>query len=634
MKLNQTLPVFLAFFTLLSTSYMHAQSTTDSTITVEAPLGYAIPLDKLDSSALQLLDSEDNLGESEVVYGAMYNLSFDTTSAVDLETIMEDMDFVPIVSDDLLKDRLTCLENRVPLHFHNRVKAFINYFAVKDRTFTMRVLQRKNMYFPIYEKTLAKYGMPDELKYLSIIESALIPNAKSRARAVGLWQFMAATGRMYGLSQSYYIDERMDPVKSTEAACKYLRDLHNMFNDWELAIAAYNCGPGNIRKAIRRSGYKKTFWEIFDYLPRETRSYLPQLVAMIYIINYAEEHNLHQSAPFYETPTATIEISQFLDLGLLANELKICEEDLRLMNPELKRAAVPANVQNYPLRIPANRLAIFNADKDSILVRAKAKHTYQPYSYASRGSYKSSDKYYHVVRSGESLGLIAQRNGVSLSSLKSWNGLRGNTIYAGQKLAIYTKKRSSKSYSSSGSKSSATYHYVRRGEVLGSIATRYGIGLTDLKKWNNLSNDKIYAGQKLRVKPTTGKTASTTKKSNTTAPATTYSSGGKYHIVRSGENLSVIAGKYGVRIAELKTWNSLYSNSLKVGQKLVIKATGTIKTSKPTAKAVAKNGQYVVKEGDSLWLIANQFGLTVAQLKSLNGLRNSKLDIGQVLRVK
>jgi len=212
--------------------------------------------------------------------------TFDLNSNVDFDYIPGFLDY------DLVEDRLSCMEKAIPLNYNSRVYAFVNYFAIKDREYTRMVIKRATYYFPMFEKYLKKYGLPDELKYLSIIESGLNPNAVSRVGAVGLWQFMPYTGRSYKLHQDWYLDERRDPIKATEAAFKYMKQLYKMFGDWELVMAAYNSGPGNVRKAIRRSGYKKKFWEIYRYLPRETRSYVPQWVAIYYVMNYAHELNL------------------------------------------------------------------------------------------------------------------------------------------------------------------------------------------------------------------------------------------------------------------------------------------------------------------------------------------------------
>ncbi|MEJ2003903.1 MAG: lytic transglycosylase domain-containing protein [Cyclobacteriaceae bacterium] len=218
-----------------------------------------------------------------------------------------DLEYIPAEANyDLIEDRVSCIESEIPLNYNERVHAFVNYFAVKDRDYMRMILRRKEKFFPLFEKYLKKYGLPDELKYLSIVESGLNPTAISPARAVGLWQFMPTTGRYFGLYQDWFVDERMDPEKSTEAACKYLKQLYGMFGDWELAISAYNTGPGNVRKAIRRSGYKKTFWEIYPWLHRETRSYLPQFVAIIYVMNYADVHNFIVNDEEYEMETDTL----------------------------------------------------------------------------------------------------------------------------------------------------------------------------------------------------------------------------------------------------------------------------------------------------------------------------------------
>ena len=200
-------------------------------------------------------------------------------------------EYIPDATYDQIEERLKKINSEIPLNFNTRVKSFVDYFTVRDREYTKMVLGRSTYYFPIFEEILAKYNLPDELKYLAIVESGLKSTARSRAAAVGLWQFIYFTGRSYGLHSDWYVDERMDPVKSTEAAARYIKSLYNMFGDWELALAAYNCGPGNVRKAIRRSGYKKKFWDIYRYLPRETRGYLPQFVAITYAFNYQEEHN-------------------------------------------------------------------------------------------------------------------------------------------------------------------------------------------------------------------------------------------------------------------------------------------------------------------------------------------------------
>ena len=255
--------------------------------------------------------------------------------------------------DSIVKERLEQLSMQIPLHHNKRVKSFIDYFVEKNRSYMKRVLADQQRYFPIFEYYLAKHGLPDELKYLSVVESGLRPSAVSRAGAAGLWQFMPSTGRLYGLKQSFYVDERRDPHQATEAACMYLKYLHNMFDDWELALAAFNSGPGRVSRAIRRSGHRK-FWKIYRHLPRETRSYLPQFVAITYVMNYYAHYNLFPEARFFAMESDTVHISGGLELSLLSKPLNLCPKYLRELNPSYVRGVItqrPSQIRTtYTLR--------------------------------------------------------------------------------------------------------------------------------------------------------------------------------------------------------------------------------------------------------------------------------------------
>lgn len=414
-----------------------------------------------------------------------------------------DYEYIPDVSYDLVADRLSCVETDMPLTFNERVFSFVDYFTIRNREYTRMVVRRKDVFFPLFEKYLKKYGIPEDLKYLSIVESGLNPEARSRVGAVGLWQFMPSTGRMYGLGQDWYIDERMNPEKSTEAACKYLKQLYNMFDDWELALAAYNTGPGNVRKAIRRSGYQKDFWSIYRYLPRETRGYVPQFVAVLYTLNYLEEHNLLGEIPEYRPAADTLMVSQFVSLKALAEQINVCEEDLQRLNPELKRGAVPANAKNYPLLVPSDSYAFLAANR-VILDSAgteKIQKEMQQLASSAPGSTYGRQKIYYRVRSGDVLGLIAERHGVGLSDLRRWNNISGSRIYAGQRLAIWVKPSSTvASASSPGPVPDNKIHLVQPGDSLWEISRRYtGLSVERIKELNNLRSNKITPGQKLII---------------------------------------------------------------------------------------------------------------------------------------
>ncbi len=418
-----------------------------------------------------------------------------------------DLEYIPAEANyDLIADRISCIDSEIPLNYTERVHAFVNYFAVKDRDYMRMILRRKDKYFPLFEKYLKKYGLPDELKYLSIVESGLNPTAISPARAVGLWQFMPTTGRYFGLYQDWFIDERMDPEKSTEAACKYLKQLYGMFGDWELAISAYNTGPGNVRKAIRRSGYKKTFWEIYPWLHRETRSYLPQFVAIIYVMNYADVHNLIVHDEEYAWETDTLMINKYVHLETLAAQLDLCLEDLQMMNPSLRYPMVPDNTRGYQLVLPARSKEKLVASTYSMLDSAGkvGKEEMQKLASNAPGSTYGREKITYRVRSGDVLGLIAQRYHVRVSDIRKWNNLRSNTIRIGQRLTLYVRGSGS-NYASTApvikTKPDGTKTYiVQPGDTLWDISRKVsGVTIESLKQMNSLQSNNIKPGQELII---------------------------------------------------------------------------------------------------------------------------------------
>lgn len=418
-------------------------------------------------------------------------------------------DYVPDFTYDEIGDRLESLEDEIPLNYNDRVKAFIDYFTIRDRDYTRGILAKKDIYFPIFEEYLKKYDLPDELKYLSIIESGLNPNALSRVGAGGLWQFMPSTGRIFGLQSDWYIDDRMDPYASTEAACKYLKSLYKQFNDWELALAAYNTGPGNVRRAIRRSGYKKGFWEIYRYLPRETRSYVPQFVAMIYSINYAEEHNLwmqEDHVPAYDT----ILVSNYFHLETFSNLLNVCLDDMIALNPQVKRGAIPEGRKDFALRLPAELKPLVLENRWSYYDSA-SKVGKKELEYLARnlpGSTFGRERQIYRVRSGDVLGKIASNYGVRVVDLKKWNRLSSSMIRVGQRLDIwvlpqYTSKTKDQYVAQNlpqSAQANEGFYKVQSGDTLWEISRKYqNVSIEKIKSLNNLPNNSIQPGQVLRI---------------------------------------------------------------------------------------------------------------------------------------
>ena len=432
-----------------------------------------------------------------------------------------ELEYIPGDDDPaMIEDRLACIERTMPLTYNERIHAFINYFTVKDREYTRMMMRRKNLYFPIFEKYLAKYNLPDELKYLSIIESGLNPRASSRVRAVGLWQFMSATGRHYGLNNNWYVDDRMDPEKSTDAACRFLRDLYNMFHDWELALAAYNTGPGNVKRAIRKSGYKRpegnlgthlTFWDIYAHLPRETRSYVPQFVAITYAMNYLDEHNFFDEGEEMLPKYDTVQISKFLNFETFANLTGSCVEDLQRLNPSIQRNAIPETSKVYTFYVPEEAKYRLAANRFTILDSASrtGKKELEALAKNTEGTTSGRDRIIYRVRNGDVLGSIAIKHGVKLADLKRWNNLRSNTIHVGQRLNIFLKSNySAPALASNKPKSniaaipvpnSKTYT-VQPGDTLWDISKKFeGLTIERIKSLNNLSTSKLQPGQKLII---------------------------------------------------------------------------------------------------------------------------------------
>lgn len=412
-------------------------------------------------------------------------------------------------SPELIADRLSCIEQTIQLPYNDKVHAFINYFVIKNRDYTRSMIRRKDNYFPLFEKHLAVHNLPDELKYLSIIESALNPRAISSARAVGLWQFMAATGRHYGLRNDYYFDERMDPEASTEAASKLLLSLHKMFGDWHLALAAYNSGPGTVRKAIRRSGYKKDFWEIYQYLPRETRAYVPQFIAIIYSLKYAEDHNIFESAREIEMPNDTLLISGFLNLELLANLTESCLDDFHKLNPSVLRNAIPEDGKSYTIRIPYFSKQILDQNRGVILDSASKfeKEKIEGLAKNNVGNTYGRELIYYRVKSGDVLGVIAQRHKVRLDDIKKWNNLNSSMIYAGQRLSIWVLATSSTTATKTVAQPipklipvDARVYVVQSGDTLWDISRKYhDLSIEKIKALNDLKTTTLQPGQKLII---------------------------------------------------------------------------------------------------------------------------------------
>ena len=436
------------------------------------------------------------------MYDEVANQKIDTTQVVlvDLPT-------------DTLKARLQRLNEKTPFNiaYNPSLESVIKSFLTRKRGLMERMLTASQFYFPLFEQELDNHGVPLELKYLSIVESALNPRAKSRVGATGLWQFMYGTGKMYGLDVSSYVDERSDPIASTTAACKYLAKLYDIFEDWDLALAAYNSGPGNVNKAIRRSGGYRNYWNIRPFLPRETAGYVPAFLATMYIFEYAEEHGLKRvnvERPYFETDT--VHVKNMITFEQISKVADIDMEELEMLNPAYKLKIIPKiEGKTYTLRLPKSKIGKFVNNEAAIY--AYAKKQLDSLEKPLPQLVQAKNKIRYRVRSGDYLGKIAQRYGVGISQIKRWNGLRSNNLRVGQRLTIYprkpvvaqtssAKKKTSKTGAPTTVASNAKVHTVQEGDSLWTISRKYpGVSIENLREWNGISGNNLKPGTKLKL---------------------------------------------------------------------------------------------------------------------------------------
>ncbi|MBI9056287.1 MAG: transglycosylase SLT domain-containing protein [Labilibaculum sp.] len=443
------------------------------------------------------------------------------------------------VPDSVYIKRLEQIPSLIDLSYNKIVRNYIELYSKRRRSQVEMMMGMSEYYFPIFEEILDKEGLPQELKYLPIIESALNPKALSRAGASGLWQFMYGTGRMYKLDINTFVDERRDPVKASYAAVKYLKDMYKVYGNWHLVIAAYNCGPGNVNKAIRRSGGKKNYWDIYYRLPKETRGYVPAFIAALYTFNYHKEHQLYPKPSNLPVACDTLLISEQVHFDQISKVINISKDQLRSLNPQYRADIIPAN-KAYALKIPMEYTAKFIDNQDSIFAYKKdyyfsmkdkvvnPRDRYQKFAHATP---KGKAKTYYKVKSGDAIGLIASWFHVRTSDLRYWNNVRRNLIKVGQKLVVYVPKEKASYYESfntmsyaqkqatlgktiSTSKTVASpapvsnngsyeYYTVRRGDNFWTIAKKFpGISNFDIMKINNIKDaGSLKVGQKLKIRP-------------------------------------------------------------------------------------------------------------------------------------
>ena len=448
---------------------------------------------------IELAREKDSLWLNEIYKSDLFNDMYNSVVNQDFG----DVDYEELPTE-VLKQRLKELDARTPFHveYNSALESVIKHYLKNRRGSLERIMSLSEYYFPMFEAELDRHNLPLELKYLAIVESALNPRAKSRVGATGLWQFMFATGKMFGLDVSSYVDQRSDPLLATEAACKYLKSLNNSFDDWDLALAAYNSGPGNVSKAIRRSGGQTDYWKLRNYLPRETAGYVPAFLATMYIFEYATEHGFNkQSSRIPFVATDTIRVKQQITLDQVAKITNLDKEELEFLNPAYKLGIIPViNGEDYSLRLPITAIGSFVNNEDAIYSFVQEEQEESKESLPEL--YEQPSKIRYKVKSGDFLGRIAERYGVGVSQIKSWNGLRDSNVRIGQNLIIYPRKNVGNiaSNSSSQGNSSEKTYTVRSGDSLWSISQKFpGVSIPDIKKWNDISGTNLKPGTKLKI---------------------------------------------------------------------------------------------------------------------------------------
>ena len=461
------------------------------------------------TSIKKLVDNELAAKLDEKWFEELYsNALFDTIYKSVTELDFEEVDY-PELPTDTLKARLNALDAKTPFNveYNPSLERVIKSYLKHRRKSIQKLITLSAFYFPMFERELDLYDIPLEVKYLAIVESALKPRAKSRVGATGIWQFMFSTGKMYGLDVSSYVDERSDPIKSTEAAAKYLARLYGIFGDWDLALAAYNSGPGNVTKAIRRSGGYENYWNIRHNLPRETAGYLPAFLANMYIFEYAEEHGFKKIKPevaYFETDT--VRVKQMITLDQVSEVTGTPIEELQFLNPSYKLDIIPfIKDENYTLRLPINVIGEFVNNEDKIYAFAKAEFDKREKPLPQ--FFNANDKISYRVKSGDYLGKISRTYGVRVSDIKKWNGLRSNDLKIGQRLTIYPRKpyvsaptavvKTGKVKAVSGN---IVTYVVKSGDSLWSISQKFpGVSVQNIKDWNGISGNKLKPGMKLKI---------------------------------------------------------------------------------------------------------------------------------------
>lgn len=588
---------------------------------------------------------------------------------------------------ELFKERLRLMDEKSPFNidYNPQLENLVKSFLKNRKRSYERLMGLSQYYFPMFEEAMARYDVPLEIKYLAIVESALNSKAVSRVGATGLWQFMYETGKQYGLKIDSYVDERSDAYKASDAAARYMSGMYKIFGDWELVLASYNSGAGNVSKAIRRSGGYQNFWNIKSKLPKETQGYVPAFLATMYIFEYHKEHGIVPQKPVANhLEIDTIAVKKKISFKQLSELLDISTSDIEFLNPSYKMKVIPyvTGKTNF-VTLPKKKIAIFASNeeklyayvdyeegkrekrfvpkpkvktvRDSILPNVPVEEALADGTQRIKNNTRTK---IHTVKKGDNLGSIADKYGVSVKEVKDWNNIRSSSLQAGRKLKIkvddqiavtekvkkptvavkeeiIAEKTSEKKLTKTAETKNVAAiaeHTVEPGETLVTIAKKHKMYVADLKKFNNLKDGNIKAGDKLRLKYSSEPIIVAEEKEEAIAAVEIPEN---VHVVKKGENIFQIAKTYKVGVDDILNWNNMTTTNINTGDQLKIEKVQDVvaETSKKKSSKYDEQKMYVVQKGDSLFKISQKHNTTVAEIKKKNNIKENDLQPGMKLKI-
>ncbi len=658
--LNMNIKHLILPFFLLASFSLFSQETVEK---ISAPKP-EIKLTYLDSIKKTFVKDDLAACVDSLWLKELTNLDIYNNLTEDIQTINIDEKVDYELPTELLKSRLQAMDEKSPFHieYNQGLENIIKSFLKNRKRSFERLMAVSEYYFPLFEEAFDKQNVPLEIKYLAVVESALNPKAVSRVGATGLWQFMYQTGKQYGLKIDSYIDERSDPLKASEAAAQYMKNMYAIFGDWDLVLASYNSGPGNVAKAIRRSGGQQNYWNIRKNLPQETQGYVPAFLATMYIYEYHKEHGIKpERAPIKHFATDTVMIKRQMSFKQISDLIDIPVAQLQILNPSYKLNVVPSyRDQSHYLRLPQDKMAVFTSNESKIYayVDREANLREKPFQIVrpivSQDSVNTFQRLvqakvrYYRVKRGDNLSTIAKKYDIAVDDLKKWNNIKGNEVAYGKNLkingtdaeqkstAVAKVEVDKKAVQKDSVVTTTSSYVVQKGDNLSNIAKKFNITVADIEEWNKLTNNNVQLGATLQVAK-----IPTVKEETAVAPERKDIQ----YIVQKGDNLGNIAKKFGASLDDLKQWNNLVSNSIALGSTLIVaKNEIAIVTNKATvasfkkkddyAAPAKKEAEYYVKKGDSLYSISKKYpGVTISDLKKWNNIKEEELKPGMKLKI-